>query len=103
MDAPIPRALTTVSHAGHAADAALGDTDAAVTGAPDAHGEHSPGMAMAGLCLAVLAGLVIGLLLLRPERVVLIRATTRALVAARSPGRRDRDPPCLFQLSVLRT
>ena len=103
MSAPMNPAVTMTKHAGHAAEAALGATDDTLTGsaAPE---EPSSGMAMAGLCLAVLVGAVVGLLLLRPHRaVVFVRPVSLTLVAARPSARRDRDPPCLFQLSVLRT
>jgi hypothetical protein len=103
MEAPMNPAVTVVSHVGHAADNSRGQAADAATGAV-APGEHAPGMAMAGLCLAVLAGAVIGLALLRPHRaVVFIRPTALAVSPARPSARRDRDPPCLFQLSVLRT
>lgn len=62
-------------------------------------------MAMVGLCMVVLAGVLLGLLaLLRPTLAVLF-LRPRALLVSAFPVRatRDRDPPCLFELSVLRT
>ena len=104
MRAAMNPAVTAISHAGHAANAAVGETGDALTGTAEPPGEQSPGMAMAGLCLAVVAGAVIGFLLLRQHRaVVFMPPTPLALVAARPSAPRDRDPPCLFELSVLRT
>lgn len=68
-------------------------------------GQAGGGVAMVGLCMAVLAGALLGLLaLLRPTRAVLF-LRPRALLVSALPVRatRDRDPPCLFELSVLRT
>lgn len=73
---------------------------------PSAAAPDSPssGMLMVGLCLAILVGALIGFLLARPLRVVAwTRSNALAFVPARPFGRRDRDPPCLFKLSVLRT
>lgn len=102
--AAISRAVTEISHAGHPADAAPSATDAARWAEDGAPGEGSPEMAVAGLCLAVLAGAIIGLLLLGPHRsLFFIRPLAQTFVAARPSGRRDRDPPYLFELAVLRT
>jgi hypothetical protein len=95
--------VVSMSDTDHASDA----TQAAMDGMGTTGGEPaepSPGMAMAGLCLAVLAGAIMGLLLLRRHRIAaFIQPPSLAFVAALAPGRRDRDPPCLFELSVLRT
>ena len=103
MDAPMDPAVMAMSHASHTADDARNATDDAWTAdrAPD---EDSPGMAMAGLCLAVLAGAIVCFLLLRAHRSdVFMGRIALAFVPVRPSGRRDRDPPCLFELSVLRT
>ena len=104
MPAAMRPAVMEVSHTGHPADAARSATDDARWAEDAAPGEGSPAMAVAGLCLAVLAGAIIGLLLLHPHRsLFFIRPLAQAFVAARPSGRRDRDPPCLFELAVLRT
>lgn len=103
MNAPMDPAVMAMSHASHMADDARNATDdtRTVDRAPD---EDSPGMAMAGLCLAVLAGAIFGFLLLRPHRgVVFMGQIALAFVPGRPSGRRDRDPPRLFELSVLRS
>lgn len=101
---PISGTDISTGHPDHASDAIRKALDGmGATGSEPA--EPSAGMALAGLCLAVLAGAIIGLLLLlRPHGIAaVIRPRALALVAAVAPGRRDRDPPCLFELSVLRT
>lgn len=101
--APMNPAVTAMGHTGHM----MGDSGEATEGARTTAGdpgEGSPGMAMAGLCLAVLAGAVIAFLALRPHRsVALLMPLAWSFGPARLSGRRDRDPPCVFQLSVLRT
>jgi hypothetical protein len=104
LHAAMSPAVMETSRAGHPADAAPSATDDAQRADEDAPGEDSPKMAVAGLCLAVLAGAIIGLLLLHPHRSLFFtRPRAHDFVAARPSGRRDRDPPCLFQLAVLRT
>ena len=101
--APSNHTATATVHSNQMATAAHGAAeDVGLTvGESD---EGSPGMAMAGLCLAVLAGAIIGLLLLLPHRGALsVRSVALAFAPAAPSGRRDRDPPCLFELSVLRT
>ena len=101
--APMNPAVTAMGHTGQMA----GDSREATAGARATAGdpgEGSPGMAMAGLCLAVLAGAVMAFLALRPQgSVALLMSLAWSFVPARLSGCRDRDPPCLFQLSVLRT
>ena len=64
----------------------------------------SAGVTMAGLCLAVLGGAISALLLMRPHRIaVFVRPRALAYMRVRLSARRDLDPPCLFELSVLRT
>ena len=102
LHAPLGSAVVEGTTTGHAAAApsAVGEAGA-VDAAPD---QDSADMAMAGLCLAVLVGAVIGLVLRRLHRVAgLWRAPAIALLATRRSGRRDRDPPCQFELCVLRT
>lgn len=102
-DGSMNPAVLAISHAGHTADAARNVAGDAWT-VDDAPGDDSPSMAIAGLCVAFLPGAVIGLLLLRPRRIVaLMRPLTLVFVPVRPSARRDRDPPCLFELSVLRT
>lgn len=96
-------AAADAPHGGHSSHAEASDQSPAADSvmAPDS---PSPGMWMAGLCLAVLVGALIGFLLARPKRVVVFQwSNAVAFVPARRSGRRDRDPPCLFELSVLRT
>ena len=103
LNASMNPVVTAMAHTGQMADHSREASEAARTtdGAP---GQDSPGMAMAGLCLAVLAGAIVGFMLLRSHRsVVFVRPIVRSFVPARRSGRRDRDPPCLFQLAVLRT
>lgn len=101
MNAPMNPAAMGISHGSQMDSTDAADSADAADGVP-ANG--SPGMAMAGLCLAVLAGAVLGFLLLRPPRnVVFLRLISRSFVRACMPGRRDRDPPGLFELLVLRT
>lgn len=91
------------AHGEHSSHADARDQSSAAdpAAAPDS---PSPGMWMAGLCLAVLVGALIGFLLARPQRVVVFTwSNALAFVPARHSGRRDRDPPCLLKLSVLRT
>lgn len=77
--------------------------DSAHESATDA-GMPTSSMLMAALCLAVIAGAILWLLVRRPHRALLFtRPIAMAFAAARPTGRRDRDPPCLYQLSVLRT
>ena len=56
---------------------------------------------MAGMCVAVLAGLGWSLLRSRRTTVVLAGPALRKAARAARPGR-DRDPPCLTALSVHR-
>ena len=102
MHAPMNPAVLGTSHAIHAADDPQSATEELTI--DGAAGQGSPGTSIAGLCLAVLAGAIIALLLLSPHRRgVFMGPLALALVSARPTGRRDRDPPCLFELSVLRT
>jgi hypothetical protein len=104
MRAAMSPAVVEISHTGHPAGAARSAEDDAGSADDAAPGEDSPGLAMAGLCLAVLAGTIIGFLLLRPHPILaFVRPLALAFVAARTSGLRDRDPPCLFELSALRT
>jgi hypothetical protein len=66
--------------------------------------EDSPAVAMAGVCLAVLAGAMVGLLLLRGLRAAVPSRLRSRLKFATEPfaALRDRDPPCLFDLSIQR-
>ncbi len=67
-------------------------------------GGEGHAMALMGLCLAVLAATVAGLLLLGSHRVGrLVRRASPGLTLAIPAARRDRDPPSLFELSILRT
>ncbi|WP_372736544.1 DUF6153 family protein [Nocardioides sp.] len=67
-------------------------------------GGEGHSMALMGLCLAVLAATVAGLLLLGPHGVGrLVRRASPGLTLAIAAARRDRDPPSLFELSILRT
>jgi hypothetical protein len=104
MNPPMP-AVMAPTHTGHAIDPALvvaGGTSAG-DAAPASDG-HSPDVAMAGLCVAVLAGAILGFLQLRPLRCVFLGPRIGLpFLAQRPSGRRDRDPPSLFELSVLRT
>ncbi len=66
--------------------------------------QHSSDLSLAGLCLAVLAGAIVGSGLIRRRQI-------RALPPPKAAGHelvpraalRDRDPPFLFELSILRT
>jgi hypothetical protein len=103
VDAPTDSAVVAMSHTSQMAHDAGDAPEGALTvaGAP---GQDLPGVAMAGLCLAVLAGAIIGFLLLRPQPgVIFWRPIVQPFVPAPPSGRRDRDPPSLFELSVLRT
>ena len=74
------------------------------TAASDSMSAVSHSMNMVGLCLAVLTEAGIVLLLLTSRRAVALTPMRARLIrATRATGRRDRDPPSLFALSVLRT
>lgn len=103
VSAPTSSAVMAMSHTSPVAHEAEDVMEGASIVA-ETPGEDLPGMAMAGLCLAVLAGAIIGILLLRPRRrVIFRRPIAQPFVPAEPSGRRDRDPPSLFELSVLRT
>jgi hypothetical protein len=90
------------AHAKSEASPEAGDKSpaAASAAAPDS---PTPGTWMAGLCLSVLAGAIIGFLLTRPHRRLVFRGSLALdSLVARPSGRLDRDPPCLFELSVMR-
>ena len=95
MAAVMHPAATATSHLDHGADAALGETGVPLAVAAARDGDSS-GMAMAGLCLAVLGGAVIGLLRLGPRpAVVLIRATAwRSRQHCRRPAVTEIHPAC---------
>jgi hypothetical protein len=78
-------------------ESASADTPA-LTGVP-----NSAGMHLAGLCLAVISNLGLVLMLLRAlgRRAPLRLSPPRPWHVRRDPGR-DRDPPSLARLSVLR-
>ncbi|WP_100414418.1 DUF6153 family protein [Mumia flava] len=73
-----------------------------VVGSLDASGTAA--LAVAGLCLAVLAAFALRLVL-RGTRggLIGIAPIARRWAPMRPPGRRFRPPPCLYELSVLRT
>lgn len=105
MDAPMH--LTAAPVMGHLTTVSSAIPVQAVSDAPrhlvDLPSEPDPAMAMAGICLAVLAGAILSFLLLRSHRFpVAYRPLALRCRAPGSSGRRDRDPPCLFELSVLR-
>lgn len=103
MNPPMNPAVMAPTHTGHAVDAALVVAGGTSTGDAASDG-HSSDVAMAGLCVAVLAGAILGFLQLRPlRRVFLGPRIGLPFLAQRPSGRRDRDPPSLFELSVLRT
>lgn len=99
-----PTAATTGVSASHDRDASAHSSSGhAASSDPEGHSGMS--MAMVGLCMAVLAGvLAAALALLRPTHALLF-LRPRALLLAPMPvaATRDRDPPCLFELSILRT
>ena len=98
-----PSGAAAAPHGEHSSHSDARDQSPAAdtAAAPDS---PSPAMWLAGLCLTVLVGALIAFLLARPQRAVVFRwSNALAFVAARRSGRRDRDPPCLFELSVLRT
>ena len=105
-------------HAGHGAEptpsviavADHGQDDVTMAGTRDdsasgASHERAPGselMGFAGLCLAILlVGAVAAVLLSRPIRLPR-RADPTTARGWPSRSRRDRDPPCLFALSIQR-
>lgn len=96
--------MAVPTHPGHTAgsEPTVTETRWSVSGAAP---EDSPGMAMAiALCLAVLVGAVLGFGLLRPHKnAIRVRPHALTFMAMAPSARRDRDPPCLFELSVLRT
>lgn len=98
------------AHPGHAEQPAHTDASDPAAASDSAHdsatdsGLPTSSMMVAALCLAVIAGAILWLLLRRPHLVLLYTQPIALIfVAARPTGRRDRDPPCLYQLSVLRT
>jgi hypothetical protein len=72
-------------------------------GTVEGHG-HDGGMSLLGLCLAVLAGALVGLLWVRSTRAAVVARRRALLDLASTPfaALRDRDPPCLFELSIQR-
>jgi uncharacterized protein DUF6153 len=70
---------------------------------PPAGSPHSAGMHLTDLCVAVLSGLGLVLLLLRsPRRLAPVFMPALRPSHSRRPPVRDRDPPSLARLSVLR-
>lgn len=89
---PMSVAVMSMGHTDHTSETTQIPMDDAGTTGSEPSG-HSSGMAMAGLCLAALAGVFIGLLLLRPPRMwVAIRPLAVAFVVVRPSGRRDPRP-----------
>ena len=102
---PVPASVVgvTMAHTDHAAHdglTAAGDLGAVLARPAD----PAPDRAMAGLCVAVLAGTVVGLVFvrLRASRSI-VRPHSAWSTSAPFASLRERDPPCLFELSVLRT
>jgi len=71
----------------------------------EGEGGDAAGAALAGLCLAIVLSTAIGIALVRLRRVRPLGGAASPLTAPSPlrPGRRDRDPPCPYALSVLRT
>lgn len=100
---PMPAAVAVADH-GH------GPGDAAMADAPDdspagTTPERAPGpelLGYAGLCVAILLVLVVALV--RRGRFIRLRRPRDSTTARGWPSRsrRDRDPPCLFALSIQR-
>lgn len=100
LSAPMAAIASTDSHAGHVSMRG----DPGVTGHVRITAPASDGASMAGLCIAVLGGAILALAWLRsrvPLRVVR-RWPYRSSADLRATVLRDRDPPCLFELSIQR-
>jgi len=77
-------------------------TSAPASGSP--YAEQDPGLlGVSALCLAVLlVGVGLAVVLGRRRAVVPTRTSTPDAITTPVRGRRDRDPPCLFALSIQR-
>ena len=98
-----PPQSTTIHHGEHEPAPAASAMAAAMTQILLDPPASQGGMAMAGLCLAVLLGTVLAFLLALANRRALL-AVGPALTVLRAPVAtfRDRDPPCLHRLSIQR-
>lgn len=100
---PMPSMTAVADHVHDQHDVTTADSRA--TSASGASQERAPGpelAALAGLCLAILlVGVVAAVLRSRPIRLPR-RADSATARGWPSRSRRDRDPPCLFALSIQR-
>lgn len=100
---PVPAAVAVGGHHHGMADAAIADSrDDSPAGTSL---ERTPGpelLGYAGLCLAILLMVVVALVL--HSRFIRLRRRRDSMTARGWPSRsrRDRDPPCLFALSIQR-
>jgi hypothetical protein len=100
---PTPSVIAVADHGHDQAGVMTADTrDDSASGASEERAPGSELMGFAGLCLAILlVGAVAAGLLSRPIRIP--RGADPATARGWPPrSRRDRDPPCLFALSIQR-
>jgi hypothetical protein len=97
----LPMAMRGMLHETHAGS--VGPSLTGQQGPLEDHG-HDGGTGLLGLCLAVLAGALAGLLWVRSTRAAIVTSqrALRDLASTPLAALRDRDPPCLFELSIQR-
>ena len=100
---PMPAAVAIADHNHGTGDAAMADTrDDSPSGAAQERTPDSELLGFAGLCLAILLVFVVAVVL--HSRFIRLRRRRDSMTARGWPSRsrRDRDPPCLFALSIQR-
>jgi len=100
---PMPAAVAVADHNHGTGDPAMADTrDDAPSGTSPERTPDSELLGFAGLCLAIL--LVVVFAVVFRSRFIRLRRRRDSTTARGWPSRsrRDRDPPCLFALSIQR-
>jgi len=100
---PMPAAVAVADHNHGTGDAAMADTrDDSPSGASQERTPDPELLGFAGLCLAILLVVVVAVVFL--SRLIRLRRRRDSTTARGWPSgsRRDRDPPCLFALSIQR-
>lgn len=102
---PMPASAAVADHSHGTGDAAMADTrDDAPSGTSQERTPDPDLLGFAGLCLAILL-VVVFAVVFRSRLIRLQRRRRRDSTTAQgwpSRSRRDRDPPCLFALSIQR-
>jgi hypothetical protein len=100
---PMPAAVAVADHNHGTGDAAMADTrDDAPSGTSQERTPDPDLLGLAGLCLAILLVVMVAVVFL--SRFIRLRRRRDSTTAQGWPSRsrRDRDPPCLFALSIQR-